>query len=112
VIDDLRSRLAQARTRLRGAIPAAASRLVKPRVVAGAADQAILDVAAEVDADLVIMGVSRRNRFDELFFGSTFRRVVRRSLRPILAVPVAAGTYRWAGEHPAHAVSAGRPLAA
>ena len=112
VIDDLRGQLAQAEARLRGAIPAGASHLVKPRVVAGAAGQAILDVAAEVDADLVVMGVPRRNRFDELFFGSTFRRVVRRSLRPILAVPVAAGAYRWAGEPPAHVVSEGHLRAA
>ena len=80
VIDDLRGQTAQAEARLRGAIPAAASHLVKPRVVGGAAAQAILDVAADVDADLVVMGVPRRNRLGELFFGSTFRKVVRRSL--------------------------------
>ena len=107
VSDELRGQLAQAEARLHGAIQAGTSRLVEPRVVAGAAGQAILDVATDVDADLVVMGVSRRNRFDELFFGSTFRRVVRRSLRPILAVPVAAGASRWAGASPAHAVSEG-----
>ena len=107
VAADLRGQLAHAETRLRGAVQAGASRLLEPRVVAGAPGQAILDVAAEVDADLVVMGVSRRNRFDELFFGSTFRRVVRRSLRPILAVPVAAGASRWAGTSPAHIVSEG-----
>ncbi len=101
----MRGQLAQAETRLRGAIPAGAGYRVTSRVVAGAAAQAILDVAADVDADLVVMGVSRRNRFDELFFGSTFRRVVRRSLRPILAVPVGAGAYRWAGAPPAHGIS-------
>ena len=107
VAADLRGQLAQTETRLRGAVQAGANRLVEPRVVAGAPGQAILDVAAEVDADLVVMGVSRRNRFDELFFGSTFRKVVRRSLRPILAVPVAAGASRWAGTSPAHLVSEG-----
>ena len=101
VIDDLRDHTAQAEARLRAAIPAAAGHLVTPRVVAGAADQAILDVAADVDADLVVMGVPRRNRLGELLFGSTFRKVVRRSLRPILAVPIAAGAYRWAGDPPA-----------
>jgi nucleotide-binding universal stress UspA family protein len=105
VIDDLRGETAHAEARLRDAIPAAASHLVKPRVVAGAAGQAILDVAAEVEADLVVMGVPRRGRIGELLFGSTFRKVVRRSLRPILAIPVAAGAYRWAGEPPAHVVN-------
>ena len=112
VIDDLRSRLAQAEAHLRGAIPAGARHRVTPRVVAGAAGQAILDVAAEVDADLVVMGVPRRNRLGELFFGSTFRRVVRRSRRPILAIPVAGGTYRWPGEPPAHVVNEGHLRAA
>ena len=112
VIDDLRGRTAQAEARLRGTIPAAVSHMVTPRVIAGAAGQAILDVAADVDADLVVMGIPRRNRLDELFFGSTFRRVVRRSLRPILAIPVAAGAYRWAGEPPADVIHEGHLRAA
>ena len=112
VIDDLRGQTAQAEARLRGTIPAAASHLVTPRVIGGAAGQAILDVAADVDADLVVMGIPRRNRLDELFFGSTFRRVVHRSLRPILAIPVAAGAYRWAGEPPADVIHEGHLRAA
>ena len=112
VRDELRGQLAQAEARLRGTIPAGAKHRVEPRVVAGVASRAILDVAAEVDADLVVMGVSRRNRLDELVFGSTFQRVVRRSLRPILAVPIAAGAYRWAGTLPAHVVSGERLRAA
>ena len=105
VVDDWRDRVAQIGERLRAAIPAAASHLVKPRVVAGTAGRAILDVAADVDADLVVMGVSRRNRLHQLLFGSTFQNVVRRSLRPILAVPVAEGAYRWAGESSPGALS-------
>jgi nucleotide-binding universal stress UspA family protein len=100
VIADLKGQLAQEAARLRDAIPAGARHLMKPRVVAGTAGQSILDVAADVDADLVVMGVSRRHRLGELFFGSTFRKVVRRSLRPILAVPAAAGAYRWLGAPP------------
>ena len=112
VIADWRHRTARGETRLRRAIPAVSSHLLKPRVVAGDAGQAILDVAAEVYADLVVMGVPSRNRLDELFFGSTFRKVLSRSLRPVLAIPVAAGAYRWAGEPPAHAVSERSPRAA
>ena len=41
IFDDLRGQLAQAETRLRGAIPAGASHRVTPRVVSGAAGQAI-----------------------------------------------------------------------
>ena len=112
VIDDVKGRLAQAEERLRRAMPAAALQRMKPRVLAGATERAILDVAAEADADLVVMGVPRRTRFDELIFGSTFRKIVQRSLRPILAVPVGAGAYRWTGEPLAPAVSDGRLRAA
>jgi nucleotide-binding universal stress UspA family protein len=112
VIDDWRQRTARGEARLRRAIPAAASHRVKPRVVAGDAGQAILDVAAEVYADLVVMGVPSRNRLGEWLFGSTFRKVVSRSLRPILAIPVAAGAYRWAGNAPALFVNDERHLRA
>jgi nucleotide-binding universal stress UspA family protein len=112
VIDDLRGQLAGAERRLRRAIPAAAIHRLTPRVLAGVAGQGILDVAAEVDADLVVIGVPKRDRFDELLFGSTFRKAVRRSLRPILAVPVNAGTYQWEGEPSAFAVSDDRLLTA
>ena len=54
----------------------------------------------------------RCDRFDELIFGSTFRKAVRRSLRPILAVPVAAGAYPWNGDASAYAVSDDRLLTA
>ena len=87
------------------AVPATATHIMKARIFAGAADQAILDVAAEVDADLVVMGVPSRDRLSEVLFGSTFQKVVNRTLRPILAVTVAAGAYRWAGEPPAHVVN-------
>ena len=97
-VDDLHDERAEAEARLAGAIPKNARHCVQPRVLSGSPGQAILDVAAEVDADLVVMGVSRRTRIGELLFGSTFRQVTRRSLRPILAIPVAAGEYRWAGE--------------
>lgn len=108
IVDDLRGQLAHAETRLRGAIPGGANPRLTPRVLPGNPGQAILDVAAEVGADLVVMGVSRRHRLDELVFGSTFRRVVGRSLLPILAVPVAGGAYGWAGPVPATGVRRAR----
>ena len=103
-IEYLRGHTVQVEARLRGTLPATARHLLKARVVIGEASQAILDVAAEVDADLVVMGVPSRDG-GELLFGSTFRRVVSQSLRPILAVPVVAGGYRWAGDLPAHLVN-------
>ncbi len=104
-IDEVKGRAAQAEARLRRAIPAAVRHRVKPRVMAGAAGAAILDIAADVDAEAVVMGVPVRHRLGELFFGSTFRHVLRRSLRPILAVPVAAGAYGWVAEPSAHVIN-------
>jgi len=106
VVDDLKGRIEQARHRLRGVVPTTTRGVVKPRVMAGAAHRAILDVAAEIEADLVVMGVPTRSRLSELFFGSTFRKVISQSLRPILAVPVAAGSYRWTGEPSAQVLTA------
>ena len=110
VIEDWRHRTLRGEARLRRAIPAVASHLVMPRVVAGDAGQAILDVAAEMYADLVVMGVPSRNRLGEVLFGSTFRKVVSRSVRPILAIPVAAGAHPWAGNAPALSLNDQRHL--
>jgi nucleotide-binding universal stress UspA family protein len=112
VVDDLRGETAEAENRLHGAIPSAVRHLVEARVVTGAAGQVLLDAASEVDADLVVMGVARRARLDEIVFGSTFRKVVRRSLRPILAIPVPGGAYPWSGEPVAGTVTKGHLRAA
>ena len=49
--------------------------------------QLIADVAAEIDADLIVMGVPRRTRLDEWLGGSTSGAVLRRAKSPVLLVP-------------------------
>jgi len=49
--------------------------------------QEILDVAAEWNADLIIMGTHGRTGFDHFLSGSVSESVVRRSLCPVLVVP-------------------------
>ena len=64
---------------------------VDTAVMTGAADRAILEVAAQRQADIVIIGVPRRGWIDRMAFGSTLRRVLRRATTAVLVVPVTAG---------------------
>jgi nucleotide-binding universal stress UspA family protein len=52
----------------------------------GRAYQEIVQLASEMDADLVIMAVRGRNSLDLLVFGSTTYRVIQLSTCPVLAV--------------------------
>jgi nucleotide-binding universal stress UspA family protein len=64
-------------------------------VVTGEADRAILEVAKQRDADLVVMGVAPRAWLDRTLLGSTLQRVVRQAEIPILVVPVIGGAHEW-----------------
>ena len=63
------------------------SRRVHARVVTGDTAAAISRVAAEVDADLILLGVTARGAIGRLVFGSTAARVIRTTGRPVLAIP-------------------------
>lgn len=89
----LSDQAAQATERLGEKIPADVQ--VDARVTTSDPHRAILDVASEVDADLIVMGVPPRSRLDEVLFGSTLRRVLRGAKIPVLALPVPAGAYHW-----------------
>ena len=75
-------------------IPAAAagSRKVHARVVTGDPAAEITRVAAEVGADLILLGVTARGAIGRLLFGSTAARVMRKAGRPVLAIPQLADT--------------------
>ena len=70
---------------------------VDARVTTGDPHRGILDIASEVKADLIVMGVPPRSRFDEVLFGSTLRNVLRRTKIPVLVLPVPAGAYTIVG---------------
>ena len=62
------------------------------RVSLGDALQGIVQVAEEVDADLLVLGPHRRQVLRDVFSGTTAERTIRRSRRPVLmanGVPVA-----------------------
>jgi nucleotide-binding universal stress UspA family protein len=62
---------------------------IETSVRCGTPHREILEVAAEQDADLVVLGIHGRNPIDRLFFGSTAEPVVRRAACPVLTVRAA-----------------------
>jgi nucleotide-binding universal stress UspA family protein len=68
---------------------------VRPVVLMGSADRGIRDMASEIAADLVVMGVAPRGTLDRMLFGSTSAVVVRQATCPVLLVPVVAGAHEW-----------------
>jgi nucleotide-binding universal stress UspA family protein len=77
-----------ARERLEALIPEAARSYctVHAVVAEGQAHEAILQLATEVEADLIIMGVRDRAAFDVAVFGSHAQAVVRAAHCPVLTV--------------------------
>jgi nucleotide-binding universal stress UspA family protein len=67
-------------------VQARTSRNVHARVVAGDVSAEISRVAAEVGADVILVGITRRGVLGRLF-GSTAARVIRSAGRPVLTVP-------------------------
>jgi nucleotide-binding universal stress UspA family protein len=98
VIRNLQGRATEVAERLRRKVPADVRIRVDARVTTGDPHRGILDIASEVNADLIVMGVPPRSRFDEVLFGSTLRSVLRRAKIPVLVMPVLAGAYRWLEE--------------
>jgi nucleotide-binding universal stress UspA family protein len=77
-----------ARERLERLVPDAARAYctVHAQVVEGPAQHAILQLATDVGADLIIMGVRDRSAFDVAVFGSHAQAVVRAAHCPVLTV--------------------------
>ena len=94
-IDEVHAEAANVAARLRREIPAGAAGRIDSRVTTGDPHRGILDVAAQIQADLIVMGVPPRGRVDEVLFGSTLRGVLRRATSPVLVLPVVAGAHEW-----------------
>ena len=92
---NVRAEAAQVGARLRKKVPADVRIRVDEHVTTSDPHRAILGVASEVDADLIVMGVAPRSRFDEMLAGSTLRNVLRRTKIPVLVLPVPAGASKW-----------------
>ena len=60
---------------------------VRARVVSGRPATEIVRIASEIEAELVVMGVTSRGAIGRKFSGSTAARVIRTAGCPVLAVP-------------------------
>jgi len=78
----------EAEERLHESVPAAARDFcsVNERVEEGVPWREVLQVAGEVDAELIVIGAHSRGALDRMFFGSTANQVVRQAACPVLVV--------------------------
>jgi nucleotide-binding universal stress UspA family protein len=78
----------EARRRLEALVPEEARNWCEPdlRISCGKPYREILRVAAEDQADLIVLGVHGLGPMDRLLFGSTTQHVVRQALCPVLTV--------------------------
>jgi universal stress protein A len=79
--------------RLQDAISTHARRAgtVRARIATGEPSTEIARVAAEVAADVILVGVTPRGAIGRRIFGSTAARVIRTAARPVLAIPELVG---------------------
>lgn len=86
--DVLNEMTADARQRLAALVPKDAAVWCKPSttVACGKPYERILDIAANDESDLIVIGVHGRNALDVALFGSTTNHVVRSAPCPVLTV--------------------------
>lgn len=60
---------------------------IKIAAVEGDFATAIIDAAAEFDADLVVMGTQQRKGFDKFFMGNLAETILNKTSIPLLAIP-------------------------
>lgn len=84
--------------RLRRRVSPEALHGVDVRYVSGAPNRRILDVASEVKADVIVVGVAPRGSLDDFLAPSTSATVLRHATCPVLFVPVPAGAHNWLEE--------------
>ena len=75
--------------RLQDAIPlnSRTAERIHARVVTGDPSTEITRIAADLDADLIVVGVTLRGAIGRRIFGATAARLIRTAGRPVLAVP-------------------------
>jgi len=90
--DDMKRILADMKKRLkafhRDELGDESELVAKVAVVSGHPAEEIARYAAANDADLIVVGTHTGEKFDSVFLGSTARRLIHISDRPVLVVPV------------------------
>jgi len=89
LMQDFRSRVARVNRELQSLIPPDALNWAEIDVatVSGLAHESIVSAAAARGADLIVLGLPRRSRVEEVVARSAVHRVLRRTTSPVLLVP-------------------------
>ena len=89
LIDEYHDHVRRITGELRRAVPPDAFNWceVRTKVMSGVAHESILATAAELNADLIVMGSPNRSAVDRIVMGSTTSPVLRRAQCPVLVVP-------------------------
>jgi hypothetical protein len=89
LIEDYDARVAKTTRELRRLVPPDAYNWceVDTTVVSGVPHRSILATAAEIEADLIVMGLPDRGAINRVVMGSTTTPVLRRAKCPVLVVP-------------------------
>jgi nucleotide-binding universal stress UspA family protein len=69
-------------------VPACENAVSAIHVIEGYPDQVILNIAKDYSADLIVMGAHTHSRVGEFIVGSTTRKVMHGSTRPVLVVKI------------------------
>lgn len=71
--------------------PEIADRVKSIKVCEGFPAEVILRTASELDCDAIVMGAHGKDRISYTFFGSTAKRVLRRTHKPVFIIPLPHG---------------------
>jgi hypothetical protein len=107
LVEDYDARIAKMSRELRRLVPPDAYNWceVDTTVVSGVPHRSILTTAAEIGADLIVMGLPDRGAVNHVVMGSTTTPVLRRANCPVLVVPANRGEQRAMGDDKARVVS-------
>jgi nucleotide-binding universal stress UspA family protein len=89
LMHDFRARVARVNGELRALIPTDALNRadIDVATVSGKAHEAIVAAASERPTDLIVLGLPRRSRLEQIAAGSTVQRILRDATAPVLLVP-------------------------
>jgi nucleotide-binding universal stress UspA family protein len=90
-IDRIRKRLKTFCERELKDEPEIAGRVKSVKVCEGFPAEVILRTANELDCDAIVMGAHGKDRISYTFFGSTAKRVLRRTRKPVFIIPLPHG---------------------
>ena len=91
VLEKIRKRLNAFCEKVQADDPACTYRIKDIKIIEGFPADVILEKAEEFDCDIIVMGTHGKGIIGHAFLGSTAEKVVRRSKKPVLTIPLPKG---------------------